>query len=33
MWRLDLVVRGVDDDDGVDDSGKIGELYEMDESM
>jgi len=26
MWRPDLVVRGVVDDDGVDDSGKVGEL-------
>jgi len=26
MWRPDLVVRGVVDDDGVDDSGKVGEF-------
>jgi len=33
MWRPDLVVRGVVDDEGVDDLGKVAGLYEVDKSM
>ena len=33
MWRPDLVVRGVVEDDGVDGLGEVVESDEMDESI